>query len=74
MRHVRAFGAFWYDFLVGDRWELFLGPLAALLLVRVLVWAGLPGAVTSIVLFLLVAGTGALSVGWILRQVRRGSA
>lgn len=74
MRHVRAFGAFWYDFLVGDRWELFLGPLASLLLVRVLVWAGVEGAVTGIVLFMLVAGTGALSVGWVLRQAHRGSA
>ena len=25
MRYLRAFGAFWYDFLIGDRPELFVG-------------------------------------------------
>ena len=27
MRYVVAFGRFWYDFLVGDRPVLFLGPV-----------------------------------------------
>jgi hypothetical protein len=22
MRHVKAFGAFWYDFIVGDDWQV----------------------------------------------------
>ena len=35
MRYLRAFGAFWYDFLVGDRPELFVGVIAIL----GLVWA-----------------------------------
>ncbi len=30
MRYLRGFGAFWYDFLVGDRPELFLGAIAIL--------------------------------------------
>ncbi len=27
---LRAFGAFWYDFLVGDDWRVALGVVAAL--------------------------------------------
>jgi hypothetical protein len=27
---VRAFGAFWYDFVVGDDWRVALGVVAAL--------------------------------------------
>ena len=42
MRYVRAFGAFWYDFLVGDRPELFVGVIAILVLMRAVTAAGLP--------------------------------
>lgn len=28
--HLRAFGAFWYDFIVGDDWRVALGVAAAL--------------------------------------------
>lgn len=62
MRHVRAFGAFWYDFLVGDRPELFLGPIAALVLAWLLVGAGVNPGVTGIVLFLAVCAVGGLSL------------
>ena len=62
MRYVRAFGAFWYDFLVGDRPELFLGPIVALVLAWVLVDAGLPGGGTGIFLFAAVVAVGALSL------------
>lgn len=61
MRQVRAFGAFWYDFLVGDRPELFLGPLAALLLGWILVRAN-AAAVAGVVLFLAVVAVGAFSL------------
>ena len=30
MKSVRAFGAFWYDFIVGDDWLVALGIIAAL--------------------------------------------
>ena len=62
MRYVRAFGAFWYDFLVGDRPELFLGPIVALLLAWVLVRGGVSAGIIGIVLFAAVAGVGALSL------------
>ncbi len=62
MRYVRAFGAFWYDFLVGDRPELFLGPIVALVLAWLLVNAGLPAGGAGALLFAAVAGVGALSL------------
>jgi hypothetical protein len=30
IRRIRAFGAFWYDFIVGDDWLVALGVLLAL--------------------------------------------
>ena len=30
IRRVRAFGAFWYDFVVGDDWLIALGVVMAL--------------------------------------------
>jgi hypothetical protein len=59
---VRAFGAFWYDFLVGDRPELFLGPIAALLVSWLLAGVGLPAAIVGIVLFALVVVVAGLSL------------
>jgi hypothetical protein len=63
MSKVRAIVAFWSDFLVGDRPELFLGPIVALVVAWLLVGAGLPGALVGGLLFLAIAGIGALSVG-----------
>jgi hypothetical protein len=68
MRYVRAFGRFWYDFLVGDRWELFLGPVAALLVVWAATRMGLPGPAGGALLLVLVATVGGASVGWALRR------
>ncbi|HEY2916261.1 MAG TPA: hypothetical protein VGI98_03500 [Candidatus Limnocylindrales bacterium] len=52
MRYVRQFGAFLYDFLVGDAWELFLGPIIALVVGWALLQAGLGSATVGLVLFL----------------------
>ena len=30
MKHLRNFGAFWYDFVVGDDWRLAVGAAIAL--------------------------------------------
>ena len=62
MRYVRAFGAFWYDFLVGDRPELFVGPIVALFLAWILVRGGIEAGVVGLVLFAAVAFVGALSL------------
>jgi hypothetical protein len=68
MRYVRAFFGFWYDFLVGDRPELFLGPIAALFLAWLAVRANLPAPTTGALLFLMVAAVGAASIAWAIRD------
>ncbi len=62
MHYLRSFGAFWYDFLVGDRPELFLGPIVALVLAWLLVSAGLPAGGAGIFLFAAVVAVGAFSL------------
>jgi len=52
MTYLRRFGAFLYDFLVGDAWELFVGPIVALAAGWALVQAGVPAAVVGALLFL----------------------
>ncbi len=66
MTWLRRFGAFWYDFLVGDRWELFVGPIAALALAALLVSAGVSGAVVGVLLFVGVVAVGVASVASIV--------
>jgi hypothetical protein len=52
MRYVRQFFRFLYDFLVGDAWELFVGPIVALVLAWLLFQAGVDPTVVGGVLFL----------------------
>jgi hypothetical protein len=61
MRYVIAFGRFWYDFLIGDRPELFVGPIVGLTLVALLVQAGWSAA-SGLLLFGLVAASGGVSL------------
>ncbi|MDT4910781.1 MAG: hypothetical protein QOI69_4022 [Pseudonocardiales bacterium] len=58
---LRAFGAFWYDFVVGDDWRVAIGVVLALVLTYVLsvatsiaVWWVLPAAVLVLLPFSLV--------------------
>jgi hypothetical protein len=70
MRFLRAFGAFWYDFLVGDRPELFVGSIAVLVLTWVAVRAGLDPALAGGLL-----AVGLLVLGWLsLAFATRGRA
>jgi len=62
MAFLRRFVAFWYDFLVGDRWELFLGPIVVLVLAWMLVTAGVPGAIAGLALVVGVAVVAGLSI------------
>jgi hypothetical protein len=68
IRFARAFLHFWADFLIGDRLELFVGPILALLIAWLLVEAGLPGAVVGSLLFGAIALIGAVSVGLAARR------
>ena len=69
MRYVLAFGRFWYDFLIGDRPELFVGPIAALTFVALLMGTGL-AAGNGLLLFALVVATGGWSLARQLAPVR----
>jgi hypothetical protein len=40
MRHVRAFGRFWWDFVVGDDWRVAAGVTVALGVVGLLAHEG----------------------------------
>ncbi|WP_297645046.1 hypothetical protein [Pseudonocardia sp.] len=42
MRHVRAFVAFWYDFIVGDDWRVAVAVVAALAVTFGVAAAGIP--------------------------------
>jgi hypothetical protein len=67
MKYLRQFGSFLYDFLVGDAWELFVGPIAALILAWVLLQAGLDHALVGVVLFLSVLLIAATNITVALR-------
>jgi len=65
-RWLRSFGAFWYDFVIGDDWRGAVAVAAALALTALLVHAGkvnawwlLPVAVTAV-------------LGWSLRRATAG--
>jgi hypothetical protein len=55
MRYVKAFGLFWYDFIVGDDWRVAVGVVIALTIVYVLahqgvaMWWFVPAAVIGLV-------------------------
>lgn len=68
IRFARAFLHFWADFLIGDRPELFIGPILALVIAGLLVGAGLPGALVGSLLFGAIALIGAFSVGLVARR------
>lgn len=67
MKYLRQFGRFLYDFLVGDAWELFVGPIAGLIVAWVLLQAGLNSAVVGGVLFLAVLLVAATNITVALR-------
>jgi pilus assembly protein TadC len=69
MRYVIAFGRFWHDFLIGDRPELFVGPIVSLALVALLIQAGW-SALSGLVLFGLVVATGGLGLARELAAAR----
>ena len=68
MTYVRQFGAFLYDFLVGDAWELFIGPIVALVVAWGLLQAGVDGGTVGLLLAVGVVGVGTASVVTALRH------
>jgi hypothetical protein len=68
MKYLRQFWDFLYDFLVGDSWELFVGPIVALAIAWVLVQAGISALVVGVLLFVMIVLVGATNVIVALRQ------
>jgi hypothetical protein len=68
IRFGRAFLRFWSDFLIGDRLELFIGPIVALIVAALLVRADVSSAVVGALFFAAVALIGAFSVGLATRR------
>jgi hypothetical protein len=62
MRNLRRFGAFWYDFLVGDRPELFVGSIVVLGLVSLATNRGLSPTIAGGLLTILVLSLGGGSI------------
>ena len=65
-RWLRAFGAFWYDFVIGDDWRG-----AAVVAAAIAATAGLVAAGVNAWWLLPVSALAAL--GWSLRRATRGS-
>jgi hypothetical protein len=70
VRFLRSFGAFWFDFLIGDRPELFVGPILVFGLIALMLRVGLGADLAAIALALLVLLTGAASVALAARSQR----
>ncbi len=68
---MRSFGAFWYDFLVGDRPELFVGSILVLAGVAVAVRAGLDPTLAAPLLAVLILGLAGLSLELATRRAIR---
>jgi hypothetical protein len=62
VRYVRQFFRFLYDFLVGDAWELFVGPIVGLVLAWLLIGAGVAPALVGAILFVAVLIVVALNL------------
>ena len=62
MRRLRSIGAFWYDFLIGDRPELFVGSIVVLAAVWATIQLGLGPDIAGWLLAVAVLAVGALGV------------
>jgi hypothetical protein len=68
--YLLRFAAFLYDFLVGDAWELFVGPIAILVLAWLAITAGVAAWLVGAGLVVGVIAVAAISVMAGLRQAR----
>jgi hypothetical protein len=57
MTHLRTFGKFWYDFIIGDDWKIAVAVLTVLLTGALVVLAGVGDA--AVIAPLLAIGLGA---------------
>jgi hypothetical protein len=69
VRYLRAFGSFWYDFLIGDRPELFIGSIVVLGLVWIAINMGFSPTVAGGLLTVLILLLAGLSIWSATRRV-----
>jgi hypothetical protein len=67
---LRRFVAFLYDFLVGDAWELFVGPIVLLMVAWLAVTAGVADWLVGVGMVVGVIGIAGVSVVAGLREAR----
>ena len=67
MNYVRNFLAFWYDFIVGDAWEVAAGVVIALVVSAILASSGLRNVVW-LILPIIVGLSLTLSLFWYVRK------
>ncbi len=67
MRYVTGFFRFWYDFIVGDAWEVAAGVLIALVVTAVITSTALQ-PIAWLVLPIIVALALAFSLYWFTRK------
>jgi hypothetical protein len=65
MRRIRAFGAFWYDFVIGDDWRGAAVVAAAIAATAALVAAGVNA-------WWLLPASALAALGWSLRRAVAG--
>jgi hypothetical protein len=70
MDYLRRLGAFLYDFLVGDAWELFVGPIVVLFIAWLAISVGISAGLVGAGLVVGVIAVAAISVVAGLRQAR----
>lgn len=63
MRYLKAFGQFWYDFIIGDDYKIAVAVVAALLVsLALMMWTGLGDGALIVLAGLLVMGCFSLSL------------
>ena len=67
MTLLRRIGSFLYDFLVGDGWELFVGPIVVLAVAWLLLQMGVAAGVVGALLFVGVLAIASVNLVLALR-------
>lgn len=63
MRYLRAFGQFWYDFIIGDDYKIAVAVVLALIAsLALMTWTGLGDGALTVIGGLLVMGSFSLSL------------
>lgn len=71
MKYVKGFFAFWYDFIVGDAWEVAAGVVLALVALYLLAHASTEGSTWATYAALLFPVVVVALLGYSLWRVRR---